>query len=115
MNRRCHSTRNWLICSEQGRKLKTAIILTEKEFQEYLQEERETIDVLLGKGSRADKYMRLIVEHSAVHRWLIQESSLEGSLPWRMNKISAVRLPPIRHLQNLTTLLYRKLRRKAND
>lgn len=39
---------------------KTAIILTEKEFQEYLQEERETIAVLCGKGSRADKYMRLI-------------------------------------------------------
>lgn len=38
----------------------TERIMPEEEFQEYLQEERETIDVLCGKGSRADKYMRLI-------------------------------------------------------
>ena len=49
-----------LVVNKEESQEKTAIILTEKEFQEYLQEERETIDVLCGKGSRADKYMRLI-------------------------------------------------------
>lgn len=49
-----------LVVNKEESQEKTAIILTEKEFQEYLQEERETIAVLCGKGSRADKYMRLI-------------------------------------------------------
>ena len=49
-----------LVVSKEGEQEKTAIILTEKEFQEYLQEEREFISVLCAKGSRADKYMRLI-------------------------------------------------------
>ena len=49
-----------LVVNEEESQEKTALILTEKEFQEYLQEARETIAVLCGRVSRADKYMRLI-------------------------------------------------------
>lgn len=48
-----------LSISEEPQK-ETVKIMSEEEFQEYLQEEREIISVLCAKGSRADKYMRLI-------------------------------------------------------